>query len=121
VFGLTFTYSGHPVSAKVASETLRIYEDENIIEHVTQMEPIFLGRLHLLASHPLVGEVRGKGLLAGVELVANKDTKKAFDPKYGVGKYCADKAEEHGLIIRAIGDTIAFCPPLIITESEIML
>jgi 4-aminobutyrate--pyruvate transaminase len=65
--------------------------------------------------------VRGKGLLAGVELVANKDTKKAFDPKYGVGKYCADKAEEHGLIIRAIGDTIAFCPPLIITESEIKL
>ena len=121
VFGLTFTYSGHPVSAKVASETLRIYEDENIVEHVTHMEPIFLGGLHLLASHPLVGEVRGKGLLAGVELVANKDTKKAFDPKYGVGKYCADRAEEHGLIIRAIGDTIAFCPPLIITESEIKL
>jgi 4-aminobutyrate--pyruvate transaminase len=85
------------------------------------MEPVFLGRLHLLASHPLVGEVRGKGLLAGVELVANKDTKKAFDPKYGVGKYCADRAEGHGLIIRAIGDTIAFCPPLIITESEITL
>ncbi|NCF47746.1 MAG: aminotransferase class III-fold pyridoxal phosphate-dependent enzyme, partial [Alphaproteobacteria bacterium] len=77
VFGLTFTYSGHPVSAKVASETLRIYEDENIVEHVTNMEPIFLGGLNLLASHPLVGEVRGKGLLAGVELVANKDTKKA--------------------------------------------
>ena len=85
VFGLTFTYSGHPVSARVASETLRIYEDENIAEHVKDMEPIFLGGLHFLASHPLVGEVRGKGLLAGVELVANKDTKEAFEPKYSVG------------------------------------
>ena len=121
VFGLTFTYSGHPVSAKVASETLDIYEEENIIEHVRQMEPFFLNGLNELSSHPLVGEVRGKGLLAGVEIVANKKTKKAFDPKLGVGKYCAERAEFHGLIIRAIGDTISFCPPLIITETEIAL
>ena len=121
VFGLTFTYSGHPVSAKVARETLRIYEEENIVDHVKDMETIFLGELNSLISHPLVGEVRGKGLLAGVELVADKYTKEAFDVKYSVGKYCADRAEEHGLIIRAIGDTIAFCPPLIITEPEIKL
>ena len=121
VFGLTFTYSGHPVSAKVASETLDIYEEENIIDHVRQMEPFFLNGLNELSSHPLVGEVRGKGLLAGVEIVANKKTKKAFDPKLGVGKYCAERAEFHGLIIRAIGDTISFCPPLIITETEIAL
>ena len=121
VFGLTFTYSGHPVSAKVARETLRIYEEENIVDHVKDMETIFLGELNSLTSHPLVGEVRGKGLLAGVELVANKYTKEAFDVKYSVGKYCADRAEEHGLIIRAIGDTMAFCPPLIITEPEIKL
>ena len=81
----------------------------------------FLNGLNKLSSHPLVGEVRGKGLLAGVEIVANKKTKKAFDPKLGVGKYCAERAEFHGLIIRAIGDTISFCPPLIITETEIAL
>ena len=121
VFGLTFTYSGHPVSAKVASETLNIYEEENIIEHVRQMEPFFLNGLRELTSHPLVGEVRGKGLLAGVELVANKRTKEAFHPKLGVGKYCAERAEFHGLIIRAIGDTISFCPPLIIEKDEIAL
>ena len=121
VFGLTFTYSGHPVSAKVASETLNIYEEENIIEHVRQMEPFFLNGLRELTSHPLVGEVRGKGLLAGVELVANKRTKEAFHPKLGVGKYCAERAEFHGLIIRAIGDTISFCPPLIIEKAEIAL
>ena len=121
VFGLTFTYSGHPVSARVASETLRIYEEDKIVEHVQALEPFFLGSLKALLSHPLVGEVRGRGLLAGVELVADKDSKKAFDANQQVGKYCVKRAEFHGLILRAIGDTISFCPPLIITESEVVL
>jgi len=119
VFGLTFTYSGHPVSAAVAREALRIYEDDNIVDHVRAMEPHFLGGLHKLADHPLVGEVRGKGLLAGIELVHDKSTGEAFDPAFQVGSYCAERAEEHGLILRAIGDTISFCPPLIINQSEI--
>ena len=119
VFGLSFTYSGHPVSAAVAREALRIYEDDNIVDHVRSMAPHFLGGLNKLLDHPLVGEVRGKGLLAGVELVHNKTTGEAFDPTYQVGTYCADSAEAHGLILRAIGDTISFCPPLIIDKSEI--
>jgi 4-aminobutyrate--pyruvate transaminase len=119
VFGLSFTYSGHPVSAAVARETLRIYEDENIIDHVRMMEPLFLGGLNKLLDHPLVGEVRGKGLVAGVELVNNKTTGKAFDPVHNVGSFCVECAEAHGLIVRAIGDTISFCPPLVINKSEI--
>jgi 4-aminobutyrate--pyruvate transaminase len=119
VFGLSFTYSGHPVSAAVARETLRIYEDENIIDHVRMMEPHFLGGLNKLLDHPLVGEVRGKGLVAGVELVNNKTTGEAFDPVHNVGPFCVECAEAHGLIVRAIGDTISFCPPLVINESEI--
>ncbi len=119
VFGLSFTYSGHPVSAAVAREALRIYEDENIVEHVRAMEPHFLGGLKKLLDHPLVGEVRGKGLLAGVELVHDKSTGEAFDPAYQVGPYCADRAEAHGVILRAIGDTISFCPPLVIDKQEI--
>ena len=119
VFGLSFTYSGHPVSAAVARETLRIYEDENIIDHVRMMEPHFLGGLNKLLDHPLVGEVRGKGLVAGVELVDNKTTGEAFDPVHNVGPFCVECAEAHGLIVRAIGDTISFCPPLVINESEI--
>ena len=119
VFGLSFTYSGHPVSAAVAREALNIYEDENIIEHVRLMEPYLIGGLTELLDHPLVGEVRGIGLLAGVELVKDKVSGEAFNSSHQIGGYCADRAESHGLIVRAIGDTIAFCPPLIIKESEI--
>jgi 4-aminobutyrate--pyruvate transaminase len=119
VFGLSFTYSGHPVSAAVAREALRIYEDEDIVGHVRAMEPHFQGGLRALLDHPLVGEVRGKGLVAGVELVRDKETGEAFDPADAVGPFCNQRAEDHGLIVRAIGDTISFCPPLIITADEI--
>lgn len=107
LFGLTMTYSGHPVASAVALETLRIYEEEDIVGHVRKVGPRLLSRLRGLEGHPLVKEVRGIGLLAGVELVPGK------------GKDCARIAEEEGLIVRAIGDTIAFCPPLIISEPEI--
>jgi 4-aminobutyrate--pyruvate transaminase len=70
-------------------------------------------------NHPIVGEVRGVGLLAGVELVQNKEIKKPFDIAAKVGMKLVSFSQSRGLISRAIGDTIAFSPPLIITESEI--
>jgi 4-aminobutyrate--pyruvate transaminase len=119
-FGLTLTYSGHPVSAAVAREALRIYEEQNIAARARTLEPVLLGGLRKLLDHPLVGEVRGLGLLAGVELVRNKVTREPFDGSAGVGRLCADHALRHGLIVRAIGDTITFCPPLIIAAEEIV-
>ncbi|MCZ6587614.1 MAG: aminotransferase class III-fold pyridoxal phosphate-dependent enzyme, partial [Alphaproteobacteria bacterium] len=119
VFGLSFTYSGHPVSAAVAREALRIYEDEDIVGHVRRMTPVFQGGLRELLDHPLVGEVRGEGLLAGVELVHDKATHAPFDSALAIGPFCNRRAEEHGLMVRAIGDTISFCPPLIIRQDEI--
>jgi 4-aminobutyrate--pyruvate transaminase len=122
VFGLTMTYSGHPVAAAVALETLKIYGEMDIAARVRKLEGPFLGGLNRLLEHPLVGEVRGKGLLAGVELMKvsrNGEARTPFDAKLKVGPLCARIAETHGLIVRAIGDTIAFCPPLIISEDEI--
>ncbi len=119
VFGLTMTYSGHPVAAAVALEALKIYGEMDIAARVRKLEAPFLGGLNRLLEHPLVGEVRGKGLLAGVELMHNAESRTPFDPKLKAGALCARIAEEHGLIVRAIGDTIAFCPPLIISEAEI--
>ena len=121
VFGLTMTYSGHPVAAAVAREAIRIYEDDDLVGHVRASEPGFLGGLQKLTSHPLVGEVRGCGLLAGVEIVEDKATHRPFAPERRVAAACAEAAERHGLLVRAIGDTIALCPPLIISESEIAL
>jgi 4-aminobutyrate--pyruvate transaminase len=119
VFGLTLTYSGHPVSAAVARETLRIYEEQDIPARARRLEPVFLGGLSKLATHALVGEVRGRGMIAGVELVRDKATREPFERARGVGRLCMEHAQRHGLIVRAIGDTIAICPPLIISEDEI--
>jgi len=119
VFGHGSTYGGHPVAAAVAVETLKIYEERNIVDSVRSLSRNFQAGLRRFAGHPLVGEVRGVGLVGGIELVADKDAKTAFDPKSGVGAYFSDRAQDEGLIIRAIGDTIAVCPPLIITETEI--
>ncbi len=119
-FGHGFTYSAHPVSAAVALETLKIYEERNIVGHVRSVMPRFLDGLRQFADHPLVGEVRAVGLVAGVELVQDKATKASFDPADGVGPYFAARAQEHGLIVRAVpGDTITLCPPLIISDGEI--
>jgi len=119
VFAHGFTYSGHPVSSAVALETLKIYEERDILTHVRAVAGRMQQRLAGFSDHPIVGETRGIGLIGAVELVANKSTKAPFDPKAGAGAYLAKRGHHHGLIIRAIGDTIAFCPPLIITESEI--
>jgi 4-aminobutyrate---pyruvate transaminase len=119
VFAHGFTYSGHPVPSAVALETLKIYEERDILSHVRKVAPKFQSRLREFADHPIIGEARGIGLVGAVELVANKSTKAPFDSKSAVGLFVGKRCHHHGLIVRPIGDTIAFCPPLIITDSEI--
>jgi 4-aminobutyrate--pyruvate transaminase len=119
IFGHGFTYSGHPVAAAVALEALKIYESDRIVDHVQEVAPRLQRGLAAFADHPLVGEVRGIGMIAGLELVRDKANKTSFLPGAGIGAYVAERCAEHGLITRAIGDTIAFSPPLIITENEI--
>ncbi len=121
VFGHGFTYSGHPVAAAVAVETLKIYEERDILSQVAKVAPAFQEGLRGFASHPLVGEVRGVGLVAGVELVANKETKEPFAPP-GMAAAAFDRlARDNGLIVRNILDTVAVCPPLVISEEEVAL
>jgi 4-aminobutyrate--pyruvate transaminase len=119
VFAHGFTYSGHPVAAAVGVETLKIYEERGILDHVRSVMPHFQERLRQLGNHPLVGEARGMGLIGAIELVNDKQSKKSFDPAVGAGPLAADLALENGLVVRAVGDTIAICPPLIINDGEI--
>jgi 4-aminobutyrate--pyruvate transaminase len=120
-FGHGFTYSGHPVPAAVAIETLKIYDEMDIGAHVRAVGSHMQRALRQrFADHPLVGEVRGLGLIAAMELVADKETHKNFDPKAKVGGRLTKLMEEHGVIGRAVmNDTLCFSPPLIITEAEI--
>jgi 4-aminobutyrate--pyruvate transaminase len=118
-FGHGFTYSGHPVPAAVAIETLKIYEEMDLVAHVRQRSKPFLERLHGFSAHPLVGETMGVGLVGAVELVADRETRKPFEAADKVGLRVAAKAQAHGLIVRAMGDRVAFSPPLIISEAEI--
>ena len=121
VFGTGFTYTGHPVGAAVALETLKIYEERNILAHVREVMVPFQNRLRELGAHPLVGEARGVGLIGAVEIVADKDAKQPFDPEMKVALQVYQQCLENGLIVRALpsGDTIGICPPLIITERQV--
>lgn len=118
-FGHGFTYSGHPVAAAVALETLNIYQEERILDHVREVMPYFQSRLASLGDHPLVGEARGIGLVGAVEVVADKTTKEAFPATAGVAARAGTHALARGVITRALGDTVNMCPPLIISRREI--
>jgi 4-aminobutyrate---pyruvate transaminase len=118
-FGHGFTYSGHPVGTAVALKTLEIYRRDGIIAGAAAKAPQFQARLKALGDHQLVGEARGVGLVGALELVADKPSRKAFPPKAGLGAKAARFAEEEGLILRAVGDALTFCPPLIIAPDEI--
>src|SRR3546814_13661443 len=94
VLGHGYTYSAHPVCAAVALETLKIYEERDIVGHVRAMAPLLQDGLRRFAGHPLVGEVRGIGLIAAVELVADKAAKTPFDPVGRAGAYFAARAPD---------------------------
>lgn len=119
VFGHGYTYSGHPVACAVALKTLEIYEELNLFSHVEKIAPKFQERVNKLGTFEFVGEARGIGLIAALEIVKNKGTKENFDPYGKVGKQIAEICQKNGLIVRAIGDVIAICPPLIITEEQV--
>lgn len=119
VFGHGYTYSGHPVACAVALRTLEIYEELNLFSHVVKITPKFQERVNKLGTFEFVGEARGIGLIAALEIVKNKDKKENFDPYGKVGKQIAEICQKNGLIVRAIGDVIAICPPLIITEEQV--
>jgi 4-aminobutyrate--pyruvate transaminase len=120
IFGHGYTYSAHPVPAAVALETLKIYEERDIVAMVRRVGPRMQAGIRSFADHPLIGDARGIGLIGAVELVRDKASKQSFDPKAGVAAYLVRRAQHHGAILRNMpGDVVAFSPPLIISETEI--
>jgi len=119
IFGHGFTYGGHPVACAVALETLKIYEDLDILDHVKSVSPVLQDGLKALSNHPLVGEARGIGLLGALELVRDKSSRECFPKAVNLGARVVDLMREQGLIGRNMGDTIAFSPPLIISAPDL--
>ena len=119
LYGSGFTSSGHPVACAVALANIKILEEDGLMDRVPILEPIFQQRLKNLEEKELVGEARGVGLMGAVELVSDKKTLSTFDPIGSAGPILAEVGHSEGIILRAIGDVLAVCPPLIITEDEI--
>ena len=118
-FGHGYTYGGHPLGCALGVKAIEIYQKRDILSQVRGLIPLFEKRLAALRDHPLVGEVRNSGLMGAVEMVADKSSKRSFDPKMGVGPKAIAFLQERGLILRAIGDSLAICPPMVIREDEL--
>jgi len=115
-----FTYSGHPVACAVALANLAVIESEDLVSQ-SEAKGIILRRKlqERLGDHPLVGEIRGRGLIGAIELTADKSTRAFFPEKAGVGMICRNHCFENDFIMRAVRDSMVFSPPLIIGEGEI--
>ena len=119
VFGHGFTYSGHPVACAAALKAIEIYERDGLFAHAAEVGSYMQKRLGEFVDHPLVGEVRGKGLIGAVELVADKSNRVPF-PDGRAGAIAMQSCQEQGLLIRSVaGNSVAFCPPLIITREQV--
>lgn len=121
-FSHGYTYSGHPISAAAANAVLEIVEREDLAGQSARKGAYLLARLKAeFAQNPIVGEVRGIGMLAALEFVADRGTKASFDPGLKVGARISQAARDRGLIARAMphGDILGFAPPLVMTAAEI--
>jgi 4-aminobutyrate---pyruvate transaminase len=119
-FGHGFTNSGHPVGVAVALETIKIYEEMDLVSHVRKMGGRLRGHFDALAKKfPIIGDVRGAGLMLGIEIVADRQSRTPFDPALQAGLTFDQIAYENGLIGRCMGDTLGFSPPLIVTEKDV--
>jgi len=118
-FAHGFTYAGHPVAAAVALEVQKIYAEMDIVARAGRLGPVLQSTLGRLAAHPLVGDVRGVGLILGMELMRDGERRIPFDRALDVGARVEAAARRRGLLLRVVGDRLVFAPPLVIEAAEI--
>jgi putrescine---pyruvate transaminase len=120
-FAHGYTYSGHPVSCAVALENLRILDEEGIVTRAgAETGPYLQERWATLGDHPLVGETRGIGMFAALEMTPDKESRANFAAGFGTaGQICRDASFNNGLIMRNVRDAMIVSPPLVMTKAEI--
>ena len=115
-----FTYSGHPAACAVAIENIKIMHEENLVARVKEdVGPYLQKRWRELSDHPMVGEVRGTGLIGALELVSDKSNRLRYDDKGTAGQLCRSHCVQNGLVMRSVGDTMIISPPLVITHGQV--
>jgi putrescine aminotransferase len=121
-FGHGFTYSGHPIACAAALATLAIMEREDFVGRVANdIGPYLQKQWAALEEHPIVGHVRGVGMLGSIELVRDKETRERLEPDQKSGGICREFCVENGLIMRAVGDSMIISPPFVSSYLEIDL
>lgn len=120
VFGHGYTYSAHPVGAAAALTALRLIDELEVVDNVADVGPHLLrGLRDRLGQHPHVGDIRGQGLMVGIELQKDRGAREAFPPANRTGRQILKAAAKRGLVTRALGDTLVFAPPLVINRAEV--
>ena len=119
IFGHGFTYGGHPIGCAVGLRTIEIYQERNILGNVQNLAPYITERMKKLEDHPLVGNARCVGMIGGIEMAPDNTGKTHFEPIGKLGPQMVHELLQRGVILRAIGDIMAFCPPMIITKDEL--
>lgn len=113
-----FTASGHPVGCAIALKAIDVIMNEGLAENVKALTPKFEAEMARLATHPNIGEWRGKGLMGALEAVADKSTKTPFDGSLSVSERIANACTDQGLICRPLGQSVVLCPPFIMTDAQ---
>ena len=120
IFGHGFTYSAHPVCAAVALRAQQLMQERNIVGHVQLLAPKFFNHVSSMMQYSFIGNTRAIGLIGAIEFSADKNTHKKFDPSQKIAAQAVAIIQKHGVILRALpGDIIGFCPPLIISDTEL--
>ncbi len=114
-----YTYSGHPTCCAVALENIAIIEREGLVERAATLGQDFQAQLSTLGKLEHVGDVRGIGMIAGVEVVADTATKEKFPPAAKVGPRLQKEMAKRGLYTRVVGEIICLAPPLVTSEAQI--
>ncbi|PON39848.1 Aminotransferase class-III [Parasponia andersonii] len=118
-FSHGFTYSGHPVSCAVAIEVLKIFKERNLLQQVNNISPMFQDGLKAFSDSPIIGEIRGTGLVLGTEFTDNKSPNDPFPSEWGIGSYFGAQCVKHGMLVRVSGDNVAMAPPFILSPQEV--
>ena len=120
ILHMSLTFGGHPVTAAAALKNIEIIENEGSVQNSAEVGAYFLGQLRALKDeHPIIGDVRGLGLLTSIELVSDQETKAEFSPELDVPERLNEKFRQQGLLLRCIGHYVNMAPPLCITRSEV--